>query len=62
MTSPETSFEEVELDELINNISITGNCSINPPKLDEEEDDEAYEAPSANPADQSISALFSYRN
>lgn len=57
MTSPETSFEEVELDELINNISIVGNCSINPPNIDE--DDESYVP--TNPADQSISGLFSYR-
>ena len=57
MTSPETSFEEVELEELINNISIVGNCSINPPNIDE--DDESY-APT-NPADESISGLFSYR-
>ena len=57
MTSPETSFEEVELEELINNISIVGNCSINPPNIDE--DDES--SVPTNPADQSISGLFSYR-
>ena len=57
MTSPETSFEEVELEELINNISIVGNCSINPPNIDE--DDES--CVSTNPADESISGLFSYR-
>ena len=55
MTSPETSFEEVELEDLINNISIVGNCSINPPNIDEDD-----ESPT-NPADESISGLFSYR-